>query len=178
MSLKQKEVIIDTLLENSRRGNFIRIYPTKNSDFYDCFLSGSRLMQQTIYNFLYNESFISFKDVKNLSKIYNMNKFFLKILPAPSPKTMAINSKHFENIQSRHENFSSEPTRQQIKQIKSTTRLSKPKENAVPLCNDSQPILQIIHKDKKDKEKELFERKRIVQELLTEYLCRMYKLLF
>jgi hypothetical protein len=27
------------LLENQRRGNFVRIYPTKNSDYYDCFVS-------------------------------------------------------------------------------------------------------------------------------------------
>ena len=39
LSQKLKEVVIETILENQRRGNFVRIYPTKNSDFYDCFLS-------------------------------------------------------------------------------------------------------------------------------------------
>ena len=39
LSTRHKEIICETLLEYQRRGNFVRIYPTKNSDFYDCFLS-------------------------------------------------------------------------------------------------------------------------------------------
>ena len=34
-----KEIVIETMLEYQRRGNFVRMYPTKNSDYYDCFLS-------------------------------------------------------------------------------------------------------------------------------------------
>ena len=36
---RMKEIIVETMLENHRRGNFVRIYPTKSSDYYDCFLS-------------------------------------------------------------------------------------------------------------------------------------------
>ena len=32
---KYKEIIREVLAENSRRGNFIRIYPSKGSDLYD-----------------------------------------------------------------------------------------------------------------------------------------------
>ena len=39
MPAKMKEIVIETMLEHQRRGNFVRIYPTKNSDYYDCFLS-------------------------------------------------------------------------------------------------------------------------------------------
>lgn len=39
LNTRHKEIICETLLEYQRRGNFVRIYPTKNSDFYDCFLS-------------------------------------------------------------------------------------------------------------------------------------------
>ena len=42
LSSKHREMIIETLLENQRRGHFVRIYPTKNSDFYDCFLSQNK----------------------------------------------------------------------------------------------------------------------------------------
>ena len=42
---KVKEIIIETMLEHYRRGNFVRIYPTKNSDYYDCFLSQNRQTQ-------------------------------------------------------------------------------------------------------------------------------------
>jgi len=45
LSSKQREIIIETILENQRRGNFVRIYPTKNSDFYDCFLSHNKTNQ-------------------------------------------------------------------------------------------------------------------------------------
>ena len=33
--LRYKEYIKDTVAEYQRRGNFIRIYPAKNSDIYD-----------------------------------------------------------------------------------------------------------------------------------------------
>jgi hypothetical protein len=39
---KQRQIIIETMLEYKRKGNFIRIYPSKNSDFYDCFISQNK----------------------------------------------------------------------------------------------------------------------------------------
>lgn len=60
------------MLENQRRGNFVRIYPTKNSDYYDCFLSGNKQIQQTVYYYLYSEVFPSFK---NFSKqVFTLEK--------------------------------------------------------------------------------------------------------
>ena len=35
MSPRMKDIVIETMLEHQRRGNFVRIYPTKNSDYYD-----------------------------------------------------------------------------------------------------------------------------------------------
>jgi len=32
---KNKEILREVLAENNRKGNFIRIYPSKGSDFYD-----------------------------------------------------------------------------------------------------------------------------------------------
>jgi len=32
---KMREIMKETLIENFRRNNFIRIYPTKTSDIYD-----------------------------------------------------------------------------------------------------------------------------------------------
>ena len=46
MPPKMKEIVIETMLEYQRRGNFVRMYPTKNSDYYDCFLSQNRQTQQ------------------------------------------------------------------------------------------------------------------------------------
>lgn len=35
MNQRVREVIRDTVIENVRKGGFIRIYPTKTSDIYD-----------------------------------------------------------------------------------------------------------------------------------------------
>jgi hypothetical protein len=35
--VRYREYIRETLIENQRRGNYIRIYPAKNSDMYDPF---------------------------------------------------------------------------------------------------------------------------------------------
>lgn len=58
------------MLEHQRRGNFVRIYPTKNSDYYDCFLGGNRHNQQMLYYYLYTDVFPSFKDVRNCKPIF------------------------------------------------------------------------------------------------------------
>jgi hypothetical protein len=69
LSSRQKEIIIETILENNRRGNFVRVYPTKNSDFYDCFLT-QKQNQQVVYQFLYSEVFFSFKDAIKTKNIF------------------------------------------------------------------------------------------------------------
>ena len=33
--LKHRDLIIESLVENERKGNFVRIYPGKNSSMYD-----------------------------------------------------------------------------------------------------------------------------------------------
>jgi hypothetical protein len=54
---KQRELIVETLLESQRHENFLRIYPTKNSDFYDFFLQGNKTTAQSVYNFIFSDSF-------------------------------------------------------------------------------------------------------------------------
>lgn len=70
LATKQKEILIETMLEHQRRGNFVRIYPTKNSDFYDCFLSQNKQNQQAVYHFLYSDVFLSFKDACNTKNMF------------------------------------------------------------------------------------------------------------
>ena len=54
---KQRELIVETLLESQRHENFLRIYPTKNSDFYDFFLQGNKTAAQSVYSFIFSDSF-------------------------------------------------------------------------------------------------------------------------
>ena len=56
--LKFKDVLRDALAENARRGNFIRIYPSRGSDMYDKFFSGPRPYNRFLYKCLYTEEII------------------------------------------------------------------------------------------------------------------------
>ena len=41
--------------ENSRKGNFIRIYPAKGSDVYDCFFNSPRPYNKLVYKVLFTD---------------------------------------------------------------------------------------------------------------------------
>ncbi|CAG9323870.1 unnamed protein product [Blepharisma stoltei] len=55
-STKFKEVVRDTLEEYKRRGHFIRIYPSKGSEFYDGYMEPIKLVNRYLYSILYTES--------------------------------------------------------------------------------------------------------------------------
>ena len=54
-SLRYRDYIKETLQENTRKGNFIRIFPAKNSDIYDCFFNGPRPFNRLLYKVLYTD---------------------------------------------------------------------------------------------------------------------------
>jgi len=68
------------MLEHQRRGHFVRIYPTKNSDYYDCFLSQSRQTQQQLYYALYSDCFNSFKDLRQSSNFLNYERLVNQLM--------------------------------------------------------------------------------------------------
>ena len=51
---KHREILIDTLEENERKRNFIRIYPSKGTDHYDNLFEASRINHKAIYKLLYD----------------------------------------------------------------------------------------------------------------------------
>jgi hypothetical protein len=53
--LKYRDIITDTLGECSRKGNYVRIYPAKNSYKYDQYFQGSRPLNKMLYKVLYTE---------------------------------------------------------------------------------------------------------------------------
>lgn len=59
-TFRYKEYIRETLAEYSRRGNFIRIYPSKGSDMYDPFFLGPRTYNKAIYKALFTEEILRF----------------------------------------------------------------------------------------------------------------------
>lgn len=54
-SLRQKEYIREVLQEYTKKGNFVRIYPSKGSDIYDAFFSGPRPFNKLVYKVLYTD---------------------------------------------------------------------------------------------------------------------------
>lgn len=52
---KSDEIIKETLEEYERRGNFLRIYPSKGCDHYERFFSGIRPNNKMLFKFLYND---------------------------------------------------------------------------------------------------------------------------
>ena len=54
-SMRFREYIRETNAEYMRRGNFIRIYPSKNSDIYDQYFHGPRPYNKVVYKALFND---------------------------------------------------------------------------------------------------------------------------
>ena len=52
---KNKEILRETLMEFERRGNFVRIYPAKGTDYYDAFFETIRPINQNLYKYLYTD---------------------------------------------------------------------------------------------------------------------------
>jgi len=62
--LKYKEYLKETILENSRKGYFLRIYPSRGAEMYDPFFQSPRP-----YNKVINKVLFSDEVVKNYGKL-------------------------------------------------------------------------------------------------------------
>jgi len=63
-NLKYKEYIKETVIENAKRGNYIRIYPSRGCEMYDAFFTHARP-----YNKVINKVLFSDEVVKNYGKL-------------------------------------------------------------------------------------------------------------
>ena len=63
-NLKYKEYVKETIIENTKRGNFLRIYPARGSEMYDNFFQHPRP-----YNKVINKVLFSDEVVKNYGKL-------------------------------------------------------------------------------------------------------------
>ena len=55
-AVKAKDIVLETLHEYHRRGNFIKIFPSKRSDCYDIFFSGPRPYNKMLYRILFSDA--------------------------------------------------------------------------------------------------------------------------
>lgn len=78
VSSKNRTMVRDTLVEDSRKGNFIRIYPNKNSDFYDQYFITPRVSNKVLYKFLFTDELIVWEVPRNfVFSSYNQNSYTL-----------------------------------------------------------------------------------------------------
>jgi len=57
-SLRYREYVRETQQEYLRRGHFVRIFPAKNSDIYDCYFAGARPYNRMVYKALYTDEIL------------------------------------------------------------------------------------------------------------------------
>lgn len=56
--MKFKDILFETLEENSRKGNYVWIYPAKGSEIYDKYFSGPRPYNKFLYKCLYSDEIL------------------------------------------------------------------------------------------------------------------------
>lgn len=64
-TLRYREYIRETVTEYQRRGNYIRIYPAKNSDMYDQYFHSSRAYNKIIYKVLFTDEILKSTIISN-----------------------------------------------------------------------------------------------------------------
>ena len=60
LNSKLLEVTRDSLIENARRGNFIRICPSKTCDLYDQYFTQSKPLHKMLYRCLFTDEIMPF----------------------------------------------------------------------------------------------------------------------
>jgi len=61
---KYKEIIAETLSENSRRGHWCRIFPARGCEMYDGFFSGQRPLNKLMQKVLFSD------DIMKVAKFF------------------------------------------------------------------------------------------------------------
>jgi hypothetical protein len=60
-ALKYRDIIHETVAENSRKSNFVRIFPAKNCKMYDKYFSGQRPLNKILYKVLFTSEILPFR---------------------------------------------------------------------------------------------------------------------
>jgi hypothetical protein len=70
------------MLENNRKNNFIRIYPTRSSDVYDQYFAQPKPLHKMLYKALFSDEIIPFQTTypmmtnSSLKRLSNNNEEF------------------------------------------------------------------------------------------------------
>ena len=58
--LKFRDIIHETISEFNRKGNFVRIYPARNSKMYDKYFPGSKALNKILYKTFYSNEILGY----------------------------------------------------------------------------------------------------------------------
>ena len=61
MSLRYRDLIAETITEQTRMENFCRIFPARQSKLYDKFFSGNKYLNKILYKVLYTSEIIPYE---------------------------------------------------------------------------------------------------------------------
>jgi len=67
-SLKFRDIIAETVHEFQRKGNFVRIFPAKNSKLYDKFFTGQKPLNKIIYKVLFTSELMPYSKSKAIER--------------------------------------------------------------------------------------------------------------
>lgn len=62
LAQKVRDTLKETLIENARKSNFIRIYPTRSSDIYDRFFAQTKPQNALLHKLLFTDEIVPFPD--------------------------------------------------------------------------------------------------------------------
>ena len=60
LNSKLRELLRDTLIENCRKNNFIRIYPSKSCEFYDQYFAQQKPLHKMVNKCLFTDEVMPF----------------------------------------------------------------------------------------------------------------------
>lgn len=72
-TLKFKDILRETLSEYQRKGNFVRVYPSKGTDAYDTFFVQARPNNKFLYNMLYTDELMPVKNKESQKLNYKLD---------------------------------------------------------------------------------------------------------
>ena len=64
--LKFRDIISETVSEFTRKGNFVRIFPARNSKLYDKYFGGQKPLNKIIYKVLFSNEVLAYS--RNIEK--------------------------------------------------------------------------------------------------------------
>jgi hypothetical protein len=75
--LRGREILLESIAEYQRKGNYVRIFPAKGSDIYDTYFVTPRSSNRLLYRCLYTDDLMTLPDHHTQEKLNYVVNFEL-----------------------------------------------------------------------------------------------------